>query len=247
MHKACGWMPRTLLRYAIEKFEPHTRRHRLHGNFSAIFTPTIDQMHARLLNFRNPRTLLCITVVVFLHGLVVLCLQLQVGRVWLTESTALALPTISLRLLPLVLESAVAQVAPATKRAGPAGSERPTTQESVAQTLGTAPGPALTTELSSESSAEAATSPLNLNLSKRDLVDAGARRLPGPLPTHMTPGAWQKFVKNLGPVDEIREERLSINRTRIHTKYGCYELEQTGTKRIDPFNWSPQFVTNCRY
>ena len=73
------------------------------------------------------------------------------------------------------------------------------------------------------------------------------RKLPGPLPTPMTPGAWQQFVKTLGPPEEIKEERLSINRTRIHTKYGCYELEQTATKRVDPFNWSPQYVTNCRY
>ena len=59
MHKACGWMlrelgkrdeaallafiqshysamPRTMLRYAIEKFEPETRKHLLQGNFSAL-------------------------------------------------------------------------------------------------------------------------------------------------------------------------------------------------------------------
>ena len=87
---------------------------------------------------------------------------------------------------------------------------------------------------------------LNLHVSKRDLADAAARR-PSGLPIHMSPTAWQQFVKTLGPSDEIREERLSINRVRIHTKYGCYELEQTATQRIDPFNKSPNFVTNCRW
>ena len=213
-------------------------------------------MQASFLNFRNPRTLVCLALVVFLHGVAVNCLQLQSRSVWFAEreSAALPLPAISLRLLPMVLESAVVQVMPPSTRSsssfgtGVNASERTSLQTPAPRALDLAPGPShLTTEPSGESSSETAAAPLNLNLSKRDLSAAAASRLPRPLPTHMTPSAWQQFVKTLGPLDEIREERLSINRTRIHTKYGCYELEQTATKRIDPFSWSPQFVTNCRY
>ena len=203
-------------------------------------------MPASLLNFRQPRTVMCLALVALLHGLVLSYLQLHARKIWSVDSPALALPSISLRLLPLVLEGAAPQEAPSFTRSNRTASERTAVPmvavHSMEDALEASP-----TLPSNEVSLETSALPLNLNLSKRDLTDATARKLPGQLPMQMTPGAWQQFVKTLGPPEEIKEERLSINRVRIHTKHGCYELEQTATKRIDPFNWSPQFVTNCRY
>ena len=201
-----------------------------------------------MLNFRHPHTAPCLLLVIVLHGLVLLWLQLQSTKEWAVKSPSLALPSISLRLLPLALESVAALTKPPSAHRGPNASERRAAQTTASKPLEAVTSPSLaTTATPSESPSETSTQPLNLSLSKRDWTDSMERKLPGPLPTPMTPGAWQQFVKTLGPPEEIKEERLSINRTRIHTKYGCYELEQTATKRVDPFNWSPQYVTNCRY
>ena len=201
-----------------------------------------------MLNFRHPHTAPCLLLVIVLHGLVLLWLQLQSTKEWAVKSPSLALPSISLRLLPLALESVATLTKPPSAHRGPNASERRAAQTTASKPLEAVTSPSLaTTATPSESPSDTSTQPLNLSLSKRDWTDSMERKLPGPLPTPMTPGAWQQFVKTLGPPEEIKEERLSINRTRIHTKYGCYELEQTATKRVDPFNWSPQYVTNCRY
>lgn len=205
-------------------------------------------MSANLLNFRQPRTAISLAFVVLLHGLALIYLQFHARKVWSVDSATIALPTISLRLLPLVLESATSlQPTSSTQR------------EKLVSARSTAPLVLLhsttnTSDLTpmlppSETLLEAAAPPLNLNLNKRDWTDSTLRKLPEqlPTPTQMTHGAWQQFAKTLGPPEEVKEERLSINRVRIHSKYGCYEIEQTATKRVDPFNWSPQLVTNCRY
>lgn len=203
-------------------------------------------MHHGLLNLRNPRTALCLGLVIVVHGLVVLTLQFQPHKVWPTRPPVVALPTISLRLLPMETDLVAAPALPATP------SHAPSLKTKAPDTMATAE-PAAQTALAvplqpvEDASFTLPAPPLNLNLSRRDLEAATARKPPGELPTHMTPGAWQQFVKTLGPLDEIREERLSIDRVRIHTKYGCYELEKSATQRIDPYNWSPKFVTNCRY
>lgn len=203
-------------------------------------------MHASLLNFREPRAALCLALVALLHILALSYLQLHARKLWPVERPALALPSISLQLLPFVLESAAQQEAPSFTRRHETVFERSAAPMTAANSmeLGVEAPP---TQPSDATPSDTPASPLNLNLSKRDWADATARKLSGPLPTHMTPGAWQQFVRSLGPPEEIKEERLSINRVRIHTKHGCYELEQTATKRLDPFNWSPQPVTNCRY
>ena len=207
---------------------------------------TFYRMSSSLLNFRQPRTVMCLALVALLHGLALTYLQLHARKLWPASSPQLPLPTISLRLLPLVLESISSHTPSAPLRQNGVTSQRLATPVELVYpaedaSVGSPVPP------SSAISQETSEAPLNLNLSQRDLTAATARKLPGPLPTHMMPGAWERFVKTLGPTDEIKEERLSINRVRIHTKHGCYELEQTANKRIDPFNWSPQFVTNCRY
>jgi hypothetical protein len=205
-------------------------------------------MHARLLNVRHPHTAPCLLLVVVLHGLVLLWLQLQSTKEWAVKSPSLTLPSISLRLLPLALESVATLTKPPSAHSGFNATERRAAQTTASKPLEAVTSPSLATAPApSESPSETSTQPLNLSLSKRDWTDSIERKLPGLLPTPMTPGAWQQFVKTLRPPEEIKEERLSINRVRIHTKYGCYELEQTATKRVDPFNWSPQYVTNCRY
>ena len=199
-----------------------------------------------LLNFRQPRAIVCLLLVTLLHGLVLLFLQVHPRKTWTVNIQQLELPTISLRLLPFVLQSAVTPVSAPSMHGKGTASRRSASAVPIIESAGEASSSSAE-QASSEIPTEASTSSLNLNLSKRDWAKVTASKLPGTLPAHMTPGVWQQFVKTLGPPEEIKEERLSINRVRIHTKYGCYELEQTGTKRIDPLNWSPQYVTNCRY
>jgi hypothetical protein len=188
---------------------------------------------------------MCLSLVALLHGLVLSYLQFHSRKYWPAGRPELALPTISLRLLPLVLQSA------ATPEPAPTTHSQESALHQSASPTSTinAPGATYNPPPAQPSGAlplEASAQPLNLNLSKSGWADVAARKLPGPLPTHTRPSAWEQFVKTLGPPDEIREERLSMDRVRIHTKHGCYELEQSATKRLDPFNWSPEMVTSCR-
>ena len=59
-------------------------------------------------------------------------------------------------------------------------------------------------------------------------------------------GQWDRFAKAIGPMAEYREQRLSDDRVRIHTRFGCFELSQGAMKRLDPFNRTPETVSPCR-
>lgn len=218
----------------------------LHRRFATYQMQDEYRMPVSLLNFRQPRAVICLSLVAGLHILALLYLHVHARKHWPASSPKLRLPTISLQLLPLTLQIAATPV-PAPPTRSKETAQQPTASPMAAINSAGDASSTSSEQLSSETSLESSAPPLNLNLSKRDLAAAAASKLPGPLPSSMTLGAWQQFVKALGPLEEIKEERLSINRVRIHTKYGCYELEQTATKRIDPLNWSPQLATNCRY
>lgn len=90
--------------------------------------------------------------------------------------------------------------------------------------------------------------PLNLALPKAYLAEDGAKRQSRndrqfrsePL------DPWNRFVRAIGPMAEYREQRLSDDRVRIHTRFGCFELSQGAMKRLDPFNRTPESVSPCR-
>ncbi len=95
------------------------------------------------------------------------------------------------------------------------------------------------------SAASAPIAPLNLALSKQALANPAVQK--GLLPPQLAPDAagrqWRQFAKKVAPSEEIKEERLAEGGVRVRTKHGCYRVVPSATQRLDPYNWSPSYVT----
>ena len=206
------------------------------------------------------RAIICM-VILLAHVFLVRQLLLETEWKLLTSDHALINPTITLTLLPLVLENASEAVirksvhemiVVSQKSIGRSVAVRSQPLSVPAESRGerheiSVAGQS-TLQMAVGNGESEGPSSLNLAFPK-EVRGSGFSEITNIVKQHPMVSVSRErmsFSQAFGSEEGIREERLSATRVRVHTKYGCYELEQSASKRIDPYQRSLEYVTKCR-